>query len=517
MKAVAGRSRQRSWMTAGLLAACALALAAGPLQARTSLSGLESGIAELRNEDQAASGQLVMESIVVSEEAGIMTLDIRGVSFGASPTVTIDDTLATVSFSSATQIVAMVPSLMAGSYLVTVSTGSERSSFDAMEVAVGVQGPEGPEGPEGPVGPEGPPGPPGSSGGDITAVTTVGSGLRGGGVSGDVTLFLDFSVIQRTHDGECPPGDFLRGVAPNGVITCASAADTDTNAGTLCGSGLLLDGSGACVAPSAHTHFGQTWTGSTASPGVAVQNHAVALGAVGIHGGLSNTPAHGYLGVEGSNDFGGIGDLDIGGREIGVLGTANDTGPGDNFGLYGFSNGIGIHAEGGIRAGEFVGDVVVEGELSVDRVAYRAPRTHFYSVGDGDFHAGSGQAYRTSIGSGGSFIFDTGQGWLVAGLHLPQGAAMRRFKVITDDGAAGDLLVTLTRRAHDSTGFASLAFVATGGAPGIQTQTDDSIVNRVVDNEQFAYHVRVFSSNWPGTPSLSIKGVVVEYTIDEAM
>ncbi len=354
------------------------------------------------------------------------------------------------------------------------------------------------------------------SGGDVTRVT-AGFGLTGGGSAGDLVLSANTALMQRRVNGQCVAGEFMQAVAQSGAVTCAADQDTDTNADTLCTSTLLLNGSGSCVLPNDHEHFGQTWTGALAGPGLSVENTAVVLGSSAVEGTQPNVVASGYLGVEGANDFAGIPALDIGGRELGVLGIANDTGAADNFGLYGYSNGVGLHAEGGILAGEFVGDVEVEGELVADRLRYRTPRTHYYSVGDGDFHTGSGQPYRTSGGPGGSYIFDTGAGWLVAGLHLPHGAVIRRFKVITDDGAAGDLLVTLSRRLHTGSGFASLASVSSSGTPGIQTLTDTTISNATIDNDLFAYHVRASSASWPGTAALTIKGAVVEYTLDEAL
>ncbi len=117
------------------------ALAPDILHARVSLSNLQSEIAELQNEDVAASGQLVIQSVTVETTSTETILDIYGVNFDASPTVTIDGLAATVAAgSTSTHIEASVPTeLVPGTYLVTVSTGSTRSEYDAADVAVGLE------------------------------------------------------------------------------------------------------------------------------------------------------------------------------------------------------------------------------------------------------------------------------------------------------------------------------------------------------------------------------------------
>jgi hypothetical protein len=52
--------------------------------------------------------------------------------------------------------------------------------------------------------------------------------------------------IQLRVTGSCPAGSSIRVVNENGTVTC----QTDTNAGTMCGSGYYLDGSGSCVSTS---------------------------------------------------------------------------------------------------------------------------------------------------------------------------------------------------------------------------------------------------------------------------
>lgn len=143
---------------------------------------------------------------------------------------------------------------------------------------------------------------------------------------------------------------------------------------------------------------------------------------------------------------------------------------------------------------------------------YLAAGTSYYSVGDGDFLSGNNDAFLTSGGTGGSYLIVTGWGWLAAGVHLPHGAVVTNFKVVVNDDVAGDLTVTLAKQ-YDS-GSVAMAEVTSSGTPGIQTYTDSTISSATIDNDLHSYKVRVYSADWPGTFTLSIKRAVVEYTMN---
>lgn len=82
------------------------------------------------------------------------------------------------------------------------------------------------------------------AGGDITAVN-AGTGLTGGGATGDVTLDADTTYLQRRVSGVCGPGSAIGVINEDGTVSCeptGSGDITSVTAGTgLTGGGLTGD------------------------------------------------------------------------------------------------------------------------------------------------------------------------------------------------------------------------------------------------------------------------------------
>lgn len=108
--------------------------------------------------------------------------------------------------------------------------------------------------------------------GDVTAID-AGSGLTGGGTSGDLTLAADTSVLQARVSGSCPSGEAMTAVAADGSVGCAAYGNGDVTSVSV-GSGLTGGGTAGDLSLAADTSVLQARVSDACPSGEAVRSIA---------------------------------------------------------------------------------------------------------------------------------------------------------------------------------------------------------------------------------------------------
>lgn len=210
------------------------------------------------------------------------------------------------------------------------------------------------------------------------------------------------------------------------------------------------------------------------------------------------------------------------------------SGPANSFPFYGYSvdgnisaysyfngsdNSLNFVGSGLITALRITSDsnVEVAKDIQAESFQYETPKLSYYSISGDVFHSASDDPFFASTGSWGAYISTPTLGWLVAPVSLPHNATVTRMRAYFDDTAVGNLSVTLYRTGHGAGLSSPIASVDSTGFNGSGIQlVDSSISSPDIDNNLFHYHIRVYSTDWPGNSTMRIKSVVIEYTTTEA-
>jgi hypothetical protein len=162
------------------------------------------------------------------------------------------------------------------------------------------------------------------------------------------------------------------------------------------------------------------------------------------------------------------------------------------------------------------GDVSADGDVDAASFNLNAPRTMYYSVSGDTFHSGSNSNFFGGDAVGGAYPTQVGGGWLMAPVNLPHGAVVTALHMTyLDNTGAGDMTVALHART-DAANLLDIALVSTSGqSTAVRSGSTFTVNDGVIDNATRGYHLRAFSSNWPGNLLLRIFGVRIEYTVEE--
>lgn len=128
---------------------------------------LHTVFAEQNENNNPTNKELIITEVVVDFNAGEITITGENFDNGETPTVLLGNDLTPLTLvgtPTANAIVAVLPTVPDGDYLLAVYTGNGVIHYDEYDLTIGAVGPTGPTGPTGPQGIQGDIGPTGSAG-----------------------------------------------------------------------------------------------------------------------------------------------------------------------------------------------------------------------------------------------------------------------------------------------------------------------------------------------------------------
>jgi len=171
---------------------------------------------------------------------------------------------------------------------------------------------------------------------------------------------------------------------------------------------------------------------------------------------------------------------------------------------------------------QVVAQIGQAGQVWASRFEFSRPKTHTMSFSPVDFRDGY-----VDVNRGTRFIcVDTNLESMYrvyATVHLPDGATITSLSFAADDeNSAEGLTMILGRTSLRGDGAVGLARLDTTGSSGATRVATTSILYEAVDNDNYAYHLRVNSTSvvcesrccWPN--GLSVLGATITYTTSEA-
>jgi hypothetical protein len=138
--------------------------------------------------------------------------------------------------------------------------------------------------------------------------------------------------------------------------------------------------------------------------------------------------------------------------------------------------------------------------------------TQYVMLGGEAFLPGRPGDYTNSFGAGGACL-SSGSNAMAAPVQLPQGAVITGFQVFFNDtSSTTDLSVTLDAYYPAGGFYFTLATLNSSGISGLGNRSTASIAApSTVDNTNYAYDVRAFSSSW--NCNMHLNGAMITYAL----